>query len=133
MDTQDSTNILARIYKGMKAYDLYGKPMGVVDEVCMGGVQGDTSTVEHSGSVPVAPQVNVSGSGASIANIQYVDNVEADLPEELRDHLLRSGYLRVKAEGALSTLDYYVLPGQIGHVGEDNVKLTLPVDKVVKA
>jgi hypothetical protein len=133
VNTQDSTNVLTRVYKGQKVYDLHGKPIGIVDEVVMGGVQASADNVEHSGSVPVAPQVNISGSGASIANIQYVDNLDANLPEELRDHLLRGGFLRVKPQDVTATTDYYVMPGQIQRVGEDNIRLTLPIDQVIKA
>lgn len=131
MSTQDSTNILARVHKGMVVHDQYGKPLGVVDEVVMGGEQG--GNVANSGAMPVAPQVNMSGSGASIANIQHVDHIDADLPEGLRDHLLHSGYVRVRPEGALATKNYFVMPGQIGHVSEDDIKLTLPEAQLVKA
>jgi len=132
MDMPDATNVLTRVYKGMIVNDMHGKPVGVVDAVVMGGAQ-DNANVESSGSVPVAPQVNLSGSGASIANIQYVDNLDVNLPEELRNHLLQSGYLRVKPAGALATVNYFVLPGQIAHVGENRLKLTLPMDQLVKS
>jgi hypothetical protein len=129
---QDSTNILTRVYKGMTVHDQHGKPIGMVDQVVMGSEQGD-GAVEQSGSVPVAPQVNISGSGASIANIQYVGELDANLPEELRAHLLHSGYIRVKPDGVLSTTDYYVMPGQVARVGENSVKLTLPVEQLTRA
>ncbi|MBZ0286058.1 MAG: hypothetical protein K8I30_00480 [Anaerolineae bacterium] len=127
----DNDNILTRVYKGMTVYDGAGRPIGIVDQVCLGGVNADS--VEHSGSVPVAPQVNISGSGASIANVQYVDDLDVDLPEELRDHLLRTGYLRVREDVVAATTDYYVMPGQITRVGENNIRLNLPVDQLVRA
>lgn len=126
---QTTDSILTRVYKGMSVFDGRGRPVGVVEQVILGGL--DAEEVAEDGAVPVAPQVNISGSGASIANIQYANEIQDDLPEELREHLLRSGYLRVRGGGVLAGL-YLVTPGQIARVDEDLVRLNLPVEQLVQ-
>ncbi len=54
-----------------------------------------------------------------------------ELPEALRDRLLREGYIRLDADG-LFAADRYVLPSQIESAGADRVVLNVDSDALIK-
>lgn len=54
-----------------------------------------------------------------------------DLPEALRERLLREGYIRLDTKG-LFAADRYILPDQIASTSGDEIVLTVGKDELMK-
>jgi len=54
------------------------------------------------------------------------------VPETLRQRLLRHGFLRIDSTG-LFAADRYVMPAQIADVSEDHVTLQVTRDELIKS
>jgi hypothetical protein len=54
-----------------------------------------------------------------------------EIPEELRERMLREGYIRLDADG-LFAADRYILPEQIASAGRDELMLNVKKSELVK-
>jgi hypothetical protein len=54
-----------------------------------------------------------------------------ELPEALRDRLLREGYIRLDTAGLMAR-DRFILPSQIASAGGDEVMLNVDKDELIK-
>lgn len=120
-----STGSLRGIREGMKVYDNQRNKIGEVEVVKFG--DDDPSTPE-----PEAVDINPMDRDR---HDTLLDNIaEAfrsdDLPEEVREKLLRQGFVRIDADG-LFAADRYVTADQIASVTEDGVMLKVTKDELL--
>lgn len=113
------------IHVGMKVYDNHHKHIGTIDDLKF-------------------PE-NAADPGVEPADLDHTDTdrretvlgaiAEAfapdELPETLRERLLREGYIRLDADG-LFAADRYVLPSQIASAAGDEVTLNVEKDQLIK-
>src|SRR5687767_14083000 len=108
------TNLLEQIHKGMKVLDQEASEIGTVDFVRLGDENPDTPETDTAG-VGTLEDTQPSLVTA-MAEVFQPDEIAV----ELRERLLREGFLRMNAAG-LFHADRYVLPEQIQAVNEDEV------------
>jgi hypothetical protein len=117
---------LMKIRDGMKVIDSTGEEIGTVEWVHLSDEDPDTPQAE-----------TVTGDLTDDRNRQSFVHLIADafstdnLPEELRERLMRNGFIRIDATG-LFAADRYVLPEQIQAVSGDRVTLNVPRDDLIK-
>ena len=128
MSDNINTTDLTRIHKGMTVYDLRGDAIGTVESVFLGEVSDDA--IEQGGNAAVSPDIDLSGNDSLVDNIADVFAPD-DLPRELAERLLNSGYVRLDTNGLLSP-DRYIMPEQISSVTGDSVRLRVSVDDLTK-
>lgn len=121
---QQSGNVLQQIREGMAVYDRSGDRIGTVADISF-GASGD-SGVETATAPPVAERDET-----------FIDNLaealvgDDDIPQEVREKLRHSGYIRIDAWG-IFTGDRYVLADQIDGVVDDEVRLRVMDDELIK-
>jgi hypothetical protein len=119
------TNLLEKIHKGMKVLDQEAHEIGTVDFVKFGEEDPDKPGVEAAGVDPL------DDTQPSLA-VTLMDVFRPDeIPDELRDRLIREGFVRMEAPG-LFHADRYVLPEQIQAVNEDEVRLNVSKSELIK-
>lgn len=118
--------ILEQIHNGMKVYDDSHDKVGTVNYV------------KYGDEDPTVPGAETATARAAVAEDRdtLVDDIAAvfrpdDLPEELRERLLRNGFIRIDAAGLFKS-DRYVMPDQIESVSEDNVQLKISKSELIK-
>ncbi len=119
-------NVLLQVREGMTVYDRTGAAIGTVEFVRFGDEdphQPGTETVTGS------PAATPTGSWL-VEDIARVFS-DDDLPETLRDRLIRQGFVRV--DGGLLASDRFVLPDQIADVTEEGLYLQVTDDDLIKA
>lgn len=114
-------NILQGVRKGMKVCDQNQNEIGVVEFVKFGDEDPTKPGPETAGVNPS----DRDSRDSLIENIVEVFQPD-DLPQALRDRLLRLGYVRIDGAGLFSA-DRYITPDQIKSVSGD--KVTLMVNK----
>jgi hypothetical protein len=115
------TTILDQIREGMTICDPAGNDIGTVDFVRLSDEDPATPGPEVVTADPLPRDTGNTLIGA-LADAFRTD----DIPDTLRDRLLREGFIRVDVAG-LFAADRYVMPDQIASVSGD--KVTLAVDK----
>ncbi len=123
-----NTTDLARVREGMTVYDARGEAIGTVESVFLGDVSDDA--IEQGGNAAVSPDIDLSGDKSLVDNIAEVFAPD-DLPRELAERLLNSGYVRLDVEGLLAA-DRYIMPEQISSVTGDSVRLRVSIDDLIK-
>lgn len=108
------STVIARVCEGMRVLDASGDELGRVDIVKMG----DPGAATVGADEPADP--------GFIASL-FVGRHEPDLPPELRDRLLRFGYLKVDGKGWIDT-DRYITGDLIARVEADTVMLSVDKD-----
>jgi|FLYN01.1.fsa_nt_gi hypothetical protein len=121
-------NVLSRVRKGMAVYDARGEEIGTVETVYLGGASDEA--IEQGGNAAVSPDIDLSGNDSLVENIAEVFAPD-DLPRELAERLLNSGYIRLDAHG-LFAADRYITPEQISSVSGDSVRLRVSADDLIK-
>lgn len=119
-------NFLERVESGMRVYDRTGEEIGKVESV---------KFTDEDPTTPDAETVQVSENerdhrDSIIGNIADVFRPD-ELPEALRNRLLREGFVRIDADG-LFAADRYVLPDQIQSVTHDGLRLNVSKDELIK-
>ena len=119
-------NFLERVESGMRVYDRTGEEIGKVEWV---------KFTDEDPTTPDAETVQVSENerdhrDSIIGNIADVFRPD-ELPEALRNRLLREGFVRIDADG-LFAADRYVLPDQIQSVTHDGLRLNVSKDELIK-
>jgi hypothetical protein len=121
-------SILTQIYEGMTVYDRTDQKIGTVERVHFGAVSQEADT--HGGGPATAPSPGARESSLIEDFAQAIFPAD-EVPEPLRQRLLRHGFLRIDSTG-LFAADRYVTPDQIADVSEDRVTLRVTRDELVK-
>lgn len=119
------TNVLEDVREGMKVVDSSGERIGTVEWVHFSDE--DPETPEAEVATPGGGEETERSMLDVITNSFQVDSV----PEELRQRLLRRGFVRIDAAGIFAA-DRYVLPEQIDSVGNDGITLNVDRDELIK-
>ena len=114
------------IHIGMKVYDLSRKEIGKID---------DFKFSENAGDPDVEP-ADIDGTDQRNRRDSILGAVaeafgSEEIPEVLRDRLLREGYLRLDTKGLLAK-DRFILPSQIASATGDEVTLNVDKDALIK-
>jgi hypothetical protein len=116
---------LNQIHKGMNVFDSSGDKIGTVDWVKMTDEIPDTPQAEQ-----ITTQPGVTRDRTFVDNIAEAFSSD-DVPEEVRERLLRDGFVRIDTDGIFSS-DRYVLPEQIASVTDSDVIITKRRDELIK-
>jgi hypothetical protein len=112
------------IREGMRAYGPNGDEIGTVEFVYLSDEDPTTPSAE-------TVQPNLPPERRTLID-QIADAFHGDdIPETLRQRLLRNGFVRLDATG-LFAADRYVQPDQIASVAEDSITLTVGRDELVE-
>ena len=119
-------NVLEQIHDGMKVYDAAQKEVGKVDFVQLSDENPRKPGPETTGVSPAVRDKRGDTIFEEIARVFAPD----DLPDEVKNRLMRDGFVRVDAVGLLNA-DRYILPNQIRSVNGDKVMLKVNKDELV--
>ena len=123
-----SNQILNHVREGMTVYDLDGKEIGKVEAVYLGSV---SEVKDERGQGPAtAHDPYEPGEGTLIENVAEAFTSDK-LPDELRERLLREGFIRMDSAG-LFAADRYVLPEHIMSVADDQVRLNVRREALIR-
>src|SRR5262245_5554836 len=125
----DGNRLLTQIYEGMTVYDRAGHKLGTVAHVYLGEVSDE---VDQRGGGPVTAPSSGSGESSLIEDVATAIFPSPQVPETLRQRLLRHGFLRIDSTGFFAT-DRYVMPDQVADVSEDRVTLRVTRDELIKS
>lgn len=126
---EQEPTILEMIREGMEVYDRDGQQIGTVEQVYFGATAGRTA--EHGRDAATAANPDVSRDESLIDEFAEVFAAPGELPEVLRNQLLRRGFIKVDASGLFAG-DRYVMPDQIAEVSGDRVMLSVLRDELIK-
>jgi hypothetical protein len=121
--------ILEQIEEDMDVYDRSGDKIGEVEDIYLGSVGEDA--VSESRGPATADDPDQPGRPSFIQELAEVFTGEDELPEVVRNRLLRQGFIRVDGSGLFGS-DYYVMPEQIASVSQDRVQLKVSRDELIK-
>ena len=132
-DIADQTgrhSILTQIHKGMHVHDMRDQHIGSVAFVHFGAAS------EAQQELGVGPASPARADNPNMRQDTLIDNIaEAfnpnEVPQELQDKLLVSGYIRMDTSGLFAS-DRFVTPDQIATVSGDKVQLSVSRDQLVK-
>lgn len=126
-DTPAANTVLNQVHEGMVVEDRNHHRIGKVDGMFLGGVSDD---VLERGKGPATAQAPDTPGGELIELARRAFGGD-DLPDVLRNRLLRNGFIHVDADGLLAS-DRYVMPEQISDVSGDTVTLNVTRDELIK-
>ena len=121
--------LLTQIYEGMTVYDRAGKKIGTVEHVYLGELSNE---VDKRGGGPVTAPSPGRGESSLIEDVARAIFPSDQVPETLRERLLRQGFLRIDSAG-LFAADRYVMPDQIADVSEGRITLRVTHDELIKS
>lgn len=131
MHSEIPTNLMINITEGMKVYDKDTRLIGIVESVHL-GAESDEAISQRHAPVP-DPNVSIDPQPAIPLAVPLTGlSSEENIPNELQERLLRSGYLRANS-GGLWRISYYVLPDQISWIWGDSVTLNVAKDELIRA
>jgi hypothetical protein len=114
-----SRNTLFTLVKeGMEVIDIHSKRLGKVEYVRFGD---DTPRDDYP--TEAAPEEIIQSIADDFAG-------KDDMPEELREHLLRYGYFRLGS--GLIHKDYFVTPDQVARVSNNQVELNVTTEELLE-
>lgn len=116
--------ILASIHEGMEVYDQAGERLGTVELVHFGSADEHGLGAETTGTRPLR-------SGSLVEELAAVILPDDQVPEAFSDRLMRSGFIRVDADG-LFAADRYITPDQIATVQGHRVMLGVERDALIR-
>lgn len=120
-------NVLEHINEGMKVFDATNHEIGKVEWVKLSDEDPDTPETEVA---DVSAIERADENHSLIADLARAFR-DDEMPDVLRDRLLREGFIRMDADG-LFAADRYVLPDQIAAVSENGVMLKVSKDELIK-
>jgi hypothetical protein len=132
-DLNDPTgqfSILSQVREGMGIYDVRDNHIGNVDFVHFGAAsetQQELGTGPSTATVADSPQMREDSIIDNIAEAFSPDEV----PQQLSEKLLLSGYVRMDTAGLFAS-DRFITPDQIVRVEDDRVYLSVNRDQLVK-
>lgn len=121
------SSFLEQIREGMKVYDRSQAEIGRVEVVKFSDEDPETPEPEIVDVNPIEREKR-----QTLLDIIAALFRDDALPEELRERLLREGFVRVDATGLLQP-DRYVLPDQIASVSGDRVMLKVDKAELIVA
>jgi hypothetical protein len=127
-EQQHGNRILTQIYEGMTVYDRAGNKIGTVEHVYLRGVNEEAD--KRGGGPETVPSPG-RGESSLIEDFAQAIFPSDQLPETLRQRLLRHGFIRIDSTG-LFAADRYVMPDQIADVSDDRVTLRGTRDELIK-
>jgi hypothetical protein len=119
-----NTNTLINVREGMKVYDRNNKHVGTVEFVRMGD-EDVTQAGPETATPSAEPYINPLAE--ALADVFSPE----ELPQPVRDRLLRYGFIRIEP-GTLFGRDRYVAADQVAGVSDDRVLLKLSADELAK-
>jgi hypothetical protein len=126
-DDSQQDSVLMRVHEGMDVYNYDDERIGKVESIYFGSV-GDQEAATGTGAATADnPAMRERGFLDDLANVFRDD----DLPDELRERLLRKGFIRIDSSGLFSS-DRYATPEQIAAVHEDRVILRTDKEGLIK-
>ena len=128
-DTTGQQSILSLIHKGMGVYDVRDNHLGTVGFVHFG------TASETQQELGVGPATNTIADDPNMRRNSIVDTIAEvfdpdEVPQELQEKLLVSGYIRL--DRGLFGVDRYITPEQIAGVSGDKVQLAVNKDQLIK-
>lgn len=120
-ETTDSSSPISHVAEGMKVVDSAGEEIGSVEFVRMGDPTAATTGAE--------PPHN-DGFLDDLARA-FGRSDEPDVPDTIRDRLLRLGYIKVDGKGILQS-DLYVAADLVASVTQDHVRLAVSKDQLIE-
>ena len=127
-DCQENGNILTQIYEGMTVYDQEHSKVGTVKDIHLGDV---SEEAEMRGLGPATASVSGGSETPLLEGFVKAISPTEPLPEELRQRLLRRGFIRIDCSG-IFTSDRYAMSDQIAQVSDDHVTLGVMRDALLK-
>lgn len=129
-DETGSQSILTQVHKGMKVYDVNDQHIGSVAFVHFGAAN------ETQQELGVGPATSSPADAVEPRTRTIFDGISevfdpTEVPEELRDKLLYSGYVRLDTAGLFAS-DRFITPDQIVNVADEDVHLSVNKDQLVK-
>jgi hypothetical protein len=137
-------NILLKVQEGMRVVDRNDQDLGTVDQVYLGSVSeesqargegpADTTSADTSGFTDSAAGVfGMAGQEPVVIDFAFGGGISPTETSEteVRDLLLRHGFIRLNARGLFAS-DRYIMPDMISSVSDDVVVLTLSKDELKK-
>jgi hypothetical protein len=122
------SRILSQVYAGMAVYDRIGDHIGEVEHVYLGAV---SEEVDKQGGGPGTAPSPGESEGSLIEDFARSAFPADEVPDPLRQRLLRLGFMRIDSKG-LFAADRYVLPEQIAEVAGDRVTPRVTRDELIK-
>jgi hypothetical protein len=116
MDNTKRNTLIQRVYEGMKVVDADGKDIGKVEMVKMGDPEAMTT------------QGNEVGPAAGIVPLDN-EYDEPEVPQPIRDDLLRVGFIKVDGANLFDS-DRYFRADVIEAVEGDTVRIRLPESRL---
>lgn len=115
------------LHKGMKVYDSTDARIGTVE---------DFKFTDEDPATPGAETVDVNPIERQPDNdlvhaIARAFSPDDNLSDELKDRLIRKGFVRIDGEG-LFAADRYITPDQIASVRDDRLVLTVAKSELMK-
>jgi hypothetical protein len=121
-------SVLSRIRDGMDVYDRENEHIGTVDEVHFGAAT-DTQLQRGTGPVTTTPADKPGGDSLIGAIVESIN--PSEVPQELEERLMSTGYIRLDSAGLFAS-DRYVTPDQIATFVDDKVYLSVKRDELIK-
>jgi hypothetical protein len=118
--TEAAAALMRQVQTGMKVVDASGDEVGTVEDMSMG----DPEAATTAGNEPRP----TGGVLRDLAEAVTTDRPGPDVPEPLRDRLIREGYLKIK-HGLLGSA-VYVSSEQLQRVEGDRVVLRVRRDEL---
>ena len=119
------SNPLTGVREGMNVLDRSGVKIGSVEWVKLTDEDPETSSVEQ-----LSPDTTNAHNDTLVDNILDAFRVD-EVPDEMREQLLRKGFIRVDADGLFAS-DRYVLPEQVTSVLDKDVVLNVEKSDLIK-
>ena len=116
MDNTRKNSLIERVYDGMRVVDVDGHDIGKVEMVKMGDPEALTARGNR-----VGPATGVTPLDS--------DYNEPEVPQPIRDDLLRVGFIKVDGAGLFDS-DRYFRADVIESVDGDTVRIRLPKDRL---
>lgn len=124
----EDDNILAQVYEGMTVYDPEGHKIGTVNHVRFGDA---TAEADEIGVGP-ATTADMERSETSLLEGFAKSVAPKDpVPEELRQRLLRRGFIRIDCTGMFAS-DRYAMSDQIARISDGQVILGVSREVLLK-
>jgi hypothetical protein len=123
-----NNEMLMQIHTGMKVYDRNEHEIGTIEYVQFTDEDSDSPGPETATETADKTSPDRNGFMETIA--RAIDGGD-DLPEELRQKLLREGYIKIDT-GILKS-DVFALPNQVSSVSDENVYLEATRDELISA
>ena len=125
---EKGSNILTQIYEGMTVYDVKGGIIGTVKHVHVGDA---TEEADELGLGPATTSDLERSETSILENFAKAIALGLAAPKELRQRLLRRGFIKIDCAGILVS-DRYAMADQIAQVSEDQVTLETTRDALLK-